>query len=498
MVDHKTLLNAFRAIVGSDRVSDNEVVLSSYSMDTSTPYGVAGNPDVVLLPNTVGEVQRVLEVANKHCIPVVPLARGTNIAGSCIPRDGGIVMDLRLMDRIIEINTDASYAVIEPGVTFHLLINELGKRGFRCHIPTASGGASPLANYLMRPSGNLAAKWDPDPIIALEVVLPNGEILRTGSAAFAGGTWQSRYGPFPDLTGLFCCSYGTLGVITKAAVKIYERCEDQRLLLAAFNDFNAAVKYMKRLARANLADSTTFWSWGWCMFHDVMLSKKRELPAEMLKEDQRTPPHGHPYGIATTLLSGYREVLDAQEKVCDRLAKGFGGRAMTSEEARELYPGSWAYWNAYFKQGTFMVPGEEAQLRLGLHLPGCLVTARPTCIVEVESMMWKIAVKEFKPPVFFRALPFNYAREFFLAFVIYITGSLIEEGKYLKHLGHIYSTLYDELLEKYGAVMFRFRRDPMYVVKTGTYALLLKRMKKIIDPNNIMNPGIRLFEREEP
>ena len=82
-----------------------------------------------------------------------------------------------------------------------------------------------LANYLMRPSGNLAAKWDSDPVISLEVVTPDAGIIKTGSASFETAGWRARYQTFPDLTGLFTCSYGTLGIVTKAAVKIFDRGE---------------------------------------------------------------------------------------------------------------------------------------------------------------------------------------------------------------------------------------------------------------------------------
>ena len=493
MCDRDIVYRELKSIVGSDRVTDDEAILATYAMDSATPLGRAGYPSFVVLPMTTDEVKGVLEVANRYKIPVVPMSRGANIASMSIPSRGGIILDLRLMDNIIEINTDAAYALIEPGVTFHKLAYEVKKYGFICQLPTASGGASPLANYLMRPSGNLTAMWDPDPIIALEVVTPTGYILRTGSASFGINSWRARYGPFPDLTGLFCCSYGTLGVVTKAAVKIFDRGEEERLFLAAFDNFRAAVEFMKIAIRRKLIDSVTFWNWGWCMFHDMILSKERELPPEMLKPDQRTPPPGHPYGIASARISGYTEVVDAQERVCKKLVEQLGGRVVSAEEAREKYPGSWAYWNAYYIEGVHIKPGEESQLRAGLHLPGCLIAAEPSKVVEVEERMWRIAEKEFKPPVFYRSLPYSHAREFFLAFVVYATGPMVEEQPYLAHLRRVYARLYDELLRDYGAIMFRFRRDPMYVIKTGIYAEVLRQIKHIFDPNNIMNPGIMMF-----
>jgi FAD/FMN-containing dehydrogenase len=138
-------------------------------------------------------------------------------------------------------------------------------------------------------------------------------------------------------------------------------------------------------------------------------------------------------------------------------------------------------------------PGEESQIRAGLHLPGCLLTAEPSKLIEIERFMWDLAEREFKPPFFYRALPYSHAREFFFAFVVYVTGSMIEEKDYLLHLKGQYGQLYRDLMRKYGGVMFRYRKDPTFFGMTGTYGNLLRDIKKMVDPNNVLNPGMLLF-----
>jgi len=487
------LYRQLASIFPENRISNNEAVLIGYAMDSATPPGAAGFPSVVVLPETTREVKALLQVASRKKIPVTPLSRGSNIAGMATPMQGGIVADLRRMNKIHEINVDGAYAVIEPGVTFHELSSAVKEKGFICHLPTASGGGSPMANYLMRPSGNLSAKWDPDPILSLEVVLPGGEIIKTGSATFETAGWRSRYSPFSDLTGLFTCSYGTLGIVTKAAVKIFDRGEEEKVLLTTFNDFKPALEYMKTITRRNLADSTTFWTWGWNMFHDMVLSRSNTMPPEMMKSDQRTPPSGIPFGINSARLSGYKKVVEAQEDTCIQIARNLGGDYLDPAEAQNKHPGSWKFLNSYFAGGVHIKPGEEAQLRAGLHLPGCLITAEPSQIISIEKYMWDLAKKEFEPPYFFRCLPYSHAREFFFAFVVYVTGSLMEKRAYMTHIKSIYGRLYQDLLTKYGAVMFRFRKDPTFLSRTGEYGSLLRKIKKIVDPDNIMNPGLLLF-----
>lgn len=487
------LVRALSSVLPGDRISDDEAVLAGYGADSAVPPGAMARPSAVVLPGTVEEVLHVVEIADRFRIPVTPQSRSSNIAGMAVPVQGGIVVDLRLMNRIIEVNTDAAYAVIEPGVTFHQFARVLKEEGFFCHLPTAAGGSSPLGNYLMRPSGNYTAKWDPDPITSLEVVTPRGGIIKTGSASFETAGWRSRYHCFPDLTGLFACSYGTLGIVTKGAVKIFERGEEERLLLTTFDSLPPAIEYMKRIIRGNLAESVTFWTWGWNMFHEMMRSKTEQMPEAMLKPDQMTPPPGIPFGIASARLNGYREVVEAQERTCIRIARDLGGDHLENREASEKYPGCYRYLRDYFIEGLHPKPGEESQIRAGLHLAGCLISAEPSKVIEIERYMRAIAEKEFKPPYFYRVLPYSHAREFFLAFVVYVTGSLMEQKEYVQHLKGIYGNLYRELLRRFGGVMFRYRKDPMFFGLTGTYGSLLRDIKGLLDPNNIMNPGMLMF-----
>lgn len=485
----KELLSTFP----EERVSRDEAILASYAMDLTSFPGEAPFPPIVVLPKTTEEVKNLLVAANRHKVPVVPMSRGANTGGLSVPHKGEVVVDLRLMNKI-EIFPEDAYAVIEPGVTHHQLSLEAKKHGFANQLPTATGGGSPIANYLMHPSGNLQAKWDPDPILSLEVVTATGEIIRTGSASFGEAAgWRSRYAPFPDLAGLFVCSYGTMGIVTKMGVKLIDRCEEQRLVVTTFDSFAPAAEYMKRLVRRNLADSVTFWTWTWNLLHELMASKLNNFSEEAFKEDPKTPPEGHPFGIASARLSGYKEVVDVQEQVCIKLARELGGDFMPQEEMKEKYPGSYKYLYSYFIDSLYTKPGEESAMREVNWVSGYLVTVTPSNVVELEKELWEIALKEAKPPIMYRVLPYNHAREFFFAFVINLSGSMEDDKEYVKHLKETYSKLYYTLLEKYGAVMFRFRQYPEFLPITGSYGELLRKIKKIVDPNNIMHPGVNLF-----
>jgi FAD/FMN-containing dehydrogenase len=483
-----------------DRVTQDEAVRNSYAADISSAPGTAGLPPIVVLPENTEEVREILKACNSHKVGVVAMGRGSNIAGIAVPHRNEVMVDMRLMNRIIEINEDSAYAVIEPGVTFHQLALAVKPYNFVVHHPTATGGGSPLANYLMHPPGNLAAKWDPDPLLSIEFVTPTGEVVRTGSAAFGDEpkSWRSRFGPLPDLTGLFGCSYGIFGLVTKGAVKLFDQGEASRVVFTAWDSFPPVLEYMKRIVRRNVADSCTFWNWVWNCFHELMYSKSpavtKEVMEMVMRDDMKTPPDGMPFGINSARLSGYAEVVDAQERTCRKLAEELGGRYVEREEFKDRMPGSYDYLTQYFGDGRHIKPGEEGTMRVAMWLPGFLVTGEPKRMLELEEFMWKFGREHAKPPHMFRVLPYHEGREFFFAFVILISETLAKEKEYMTNLRAQYAEMYNRFAKEKGILQLRFRRDPSYFELTGEYGKVLKRIKDTVDPNGIMHPSMNIFD----
>lgn len=114
-------------IVGQERVSTDKTVLYVYSRDVSL---ITGMPDYVVRPVSTEEVAKIVSLASKHKIPIVPRGVGSGMEGGCVPVHGGIVLDMRNMDKIIEINTDSLYAIVEPGVSHANLNARLAEKGF--------------------------------------------------------------------------------------------------------------------------------------------------------------------------------------------------------------------------------------------------------------------------------------------------------------------------------------------------------------------------------
>ena len=245
----------------ADRVTDDAQALRAVADDmTECP---AGQPALVVRPQTVAEVQAVVRAARAARVPLVPRLAGTNLGGLTIPAPGAVVVDLLPMNRIIEVNEADQYAVLEPGVTWEQLKAHLEERKIDLVMgyPLSPPDTSIMANCLLDGLGNLSlvhgsmADW----ITGLEVVLPDGSLARTGAAA-AGVTWCSR-GPFPDVTGLFVSFQGTTGICTKLGVTLWPKPAHRTRLFVLCYDRKAAIAAQRSLARTRIADDLGGLSW---------------------------------------------------------------------------------------------------------------------------------------------------------------------------------------------------------------------------------------------
>jgi glycolate oxidase len=213
--------DALREIVGKEHVSDNPEELFIYSQDPGTMDPM--EPDFVVMPRTPEEVQAVLHLANREKMPVVPLGAGLVLSGLSRPLRRGIVLDMKRMNRILEVNETCRYALVEAGVSQGMLQAYLQKHypHLKHSIPDSPPAATIAGNVLIHGSGHLsqAAGFHSEMLNGLEVVLPTGDICKIGSCSTTP-YWFSR-APLPDLAGLFLGWHGTTGVVTKLAIKLF-------------------------------------------------------------------------------------------------------------------------------------------------------------------------------------------------------------------------------------------------------------------------------------
>ncbi|MFX1573161.1 MAG: FAD-binding oxidoreductase [Promethearchaeota archaeon] len=234
-------------ISGRDFVSNKTEDLYIYSQDpgASEPRPV----DFVVLPETVEEIQKIVKLANKEKIPLIPMGGGLTLSGLIIPIHKGIVMDMKRMDKILEINSLGRYAVLEAGVTTGALVSYLKEHhpNLQAPIPDAPTSATIAGNVLIHGSGSLSQKYGHHAgmINGLEVVLPTGDIAKFGSCAISE-YWFSK-APIPDLIGLFTSSFGTMGIITKVSVKLYPNPKNRELIFGLTQDFDGIPNLISKI-----------------------------------------------------------------------------------------------------------------------------------------------------------------------------------------------------------------------------------------------------------
>jgi len=220
--DFSTALQQFEEAVGKEWVFTSDEDVAMYR-DAYSPFW--GEPDelvasAAVAPDNVEEVQKVVRIANAYKIPIYPVSTGKNLGygGSAPVFSGSVVLDLKRMNRILEVDEKNAYALVEPGVSYFDLYRYIQEKGLNLWLDVPDPGwGSPVGNSLDRGGGYLMAQYRNhfDSHCGMEVVLPNGELLRTGMGAMPGAkTWQqykTGFGPWID--GIF--SQSNFGVVTK-------------------------------------------------------------------------------------------------------------------------------------------------------------------------------------------------------------------------------------------------------------------------------------------
>ncbi|MBW1789412.1 MAG: FAD-binding protein [Deltaproteobacteria bacterium] len=201
--------------------------LMLYSYDASQDKAM---PDVVVLPGSTDEVSRVMALAHTHKVPILGRGSGTNLTGGTVPVKGGIVVHFSRMNRILEIDIPNRTATVEPGVITLDLQTEVLKKGFVYQPDPASQKVSTIGGNVAENSGGphcLKYGVTSNHVQGLELVLDDGTVVWTG-----GKAWDQ---PGYDITGLFVGCEGTLGLVTKAVLKLERAPESVKTLMAIFD-----------------------------------------------------------------------------------------------------------------------------------------------------------------------------------------------------------------------------------------------------------------------
>ncbi len=232
-MDHR-VFSSLVVQLPAGRLSTSQADKQAHSKDES--FHPPHAPDLIVWPESTEEVSLVLQWANERGLPVTAWGGGTSLEGNPIPAQGGIVLDMTRMDRIVEVLADDFLARVQPGIIGDELNKQLSRYGlFFPALPGSSNVATIGGMIANNAGGMIAARYGVvgDNVLALEVVLADGTILRTGSHSLKS---VAGY----DLISLFVGSEGTLGIITEATLRLRGLPPGRLVMLASFDDVQNA------------------------------------------------------------------------------------------------------------------------------------------------------------------------------------------------------------------------------------------------------------------
>jgi glycolate oxidase len=451
-MDKENILKELEDIFGKDFVSNKDEELYIYSQDpgASLPRTV----EFVVIPSTVDEIQKLVRLANDYKIPLVPLGGGLTLSGLVIPVKGGIVVDMKRMNKIIEINEFSKYAVLEAGVSTGQLLSYLNENypNLEPPVPDAPPSATVAGNVLIHGSGYLSQKYgDHGAMInGLEVVLPDGEICKLGSCAVSK-YWFAR-GPIPDLIGLFISSFGTMGIITKVSIQLFDKPKFREVVLGLLTDPKDIPNVLLKVTESGLAE-------------DVILGK------------QDKPDWMKGYVFLITYVTGEtQEDIDSHIKKFKRIFRKAKARYMKPPERfREIYLEKPIFASAaadYRKGGGFEYVGANMPLE---NIPeaykrGAEISKKYGIVPTLGSRL----IGGTHNIVMFFSYSFNRADPKDMENA---RNALHETNKLALELGGI-----PWKAELTGQQLILEKMD-------SNYKKLFNTIRKTLDPNRIMNPG---------
>ncbi|MHA1729800.1 MAG: FAD-binding oxidoreductase [Promethearchaeota archaeon] len=222
--DIKTAYKEIHDVIG-EYATDKDFMKAAYSrnVDAAFPDKLA---DIIVRPETPEELSEIVKIANRYKIVMVPRGGGADLVSGSTT-DGGILVDMTRMNKILEVDEDNFFVIVECGVTWARILSELHPRGITTGIiGPGSGYSATIGGGISNASacgGSTKYGLVPDITLGLEVVLPNpkGTIIKTGAWANRYAKPHCRYGVSPDFTGLFCGDVGIMGFKTKAVLRLF-------------------------------------------------------------------------------------------------------------------------------------------------------------------------------------------------------------------------------------------------------------------------------------
>lgn len=450
-------------------------------------------PDIIVFPNSTEDVVEIVKIANKYNVPVVPRAGGSGLADGAVPLKHGIVIDIKKMNNILEIDEENMCVTVQTGINLLELNKVLGELGYwhpddpAGYINACVGGRIGCNGFSLVGSGYGHAR---DLVISFEHVLPTGEVIYVGEG---GGKKIRKSSTGYRLKDLFMGHQGTLGVATEATLELFPRPEAEFPAFFAFDSFEESYQTAYQLGKSGLKTLS-----GVIMFD--------ERKVEYLRRDDESfiPLHGSDVSVVATILYGTKAEVNEAKKVIFKIAKLGGGRYM----GQEMSEGDWAS-----RHDRYHIPfhGRRADGQVVLLSWHCEDAAVNYSELPTVKRKWHKIVNKYVEKhdgIFDNWGMFMYTCNPFKPWGDYLTeidigvNELAMTDEVWEDWLQMKKEIAEVIMEAEGSISCCHggtRPGDEEIVcyqelgPNGNYDLM-KKIKKMLDPNNIMNPNKYLLD----
>lgn len=446
------------ALLGESRVFTGEAINEDFSHDEMG--GISRLPDVLVEVATTEEVSRIMKYADENLIPVVARGSGTGLVGASVPVYGGIMICMSKMNNILELDEENLTLTLEPGV----LLMDINKyvEPFDLFYPPDPGEktATIAGNINTNAGGMRAVKYGVtrDYVRGLEIVLPNGDILNVGGKVVKNSSGYS-------IKDLICGSEGTLGIVTKAILKLVPLPKKTVSLLIPFPNLDMAISTVPKIVKSKAAPTAIEF-----MQREVILAAEEFL-------GKKFPDNSSDAYLLLTFdgnsLTDIEKAYESVANIC--LEEGALDVFITDTDERKE-----AVWSA---RGAFL----EAVKASTTEMDECDVVVPRNKVAEFIKYTDELQ-KEYNV----RIRSFGHAGDGNLH--VYVLRDQLTDEEWDKKLHEVFGAMYGKSVELKGLVSgehgIGYAKKPYMFEQYGPeYVTLMKNIKLAFDPNNILNPG---------
>ncbi|HWR34179.1 MAG TPA: FAD-linked oxidase C-terminal domain-containing protein [Chitinophagaceae bacterium] len=453
-------IEAFKKIVGEQFVFVDEDSLHHYSHDETEDLHYL--PDVVIKPKTAEEISAILKICNKDRINVTPRGAGTGLSGGALPHLGGVLLSTERMNSVLLIDERNLQVTTEPGVITEVLQNAVKEKNlFYPPDPSSRGSCFIGGNIAENSGGPKAVKYGvvKDYVLNLEVVLPSGEIIWTGANVLKNATGY-------NLTQLIVGSEGTLGIVTKIVLRLIPLPKHDLLMLVPFNSAENACAAVSAIFRAGYTPSAMEF-----MERDALEWVRKFVDSSTVKIEDGVQAH-----LLIEVDGNNIEVLMQEMEGISAIVTKFDcGEILFADDAQQKEE----LWKMRRRVG-------EAVKSHSIY------KEEDTVVPRAELPVLLKGVKDIGRKYGFHSVCYGHAGDGNLHVNI-IKGDLTDEqwnGSLkdgIKEIFLLVKKLGGTLSGEHGIGLVQ--KEYMSIVFDETQMRLMKEIKKIFDPNNILNAG---------